>query len=184
MAKQSTENVERLREIENQMDRAGVSDLFGTKKEVKALPTILDVEETIIYATSGIVGTGTVLVVVTDKRLLFVDRGLIYGTNFREIPFSKINAVNYSTRLLLADISIDNGANTTKIDNVNKKTAPIFVDKLKGAIASFQDNANSPVNASSSNSLADELTKLSGLKDAGILTEDEFNQQKAKLLNN
>ena len=33
-----------------------------------------------------------------------------------------------------------------------------------------------------SNSIADELTKLVQLKDAGVLTEEEFQAQKAKLL--
>ena len=37
--------------------------------------------------------------------------------------------------------------------------------------------------AASSNSVADELVKLAQLKDAGILSEEEFNAQKAKLLN-
>ena len=36
--------------------------------------------------------------------------------------------------------------------------------------------------ASSSNSIADELTKLVQLRDAGVLTEEEFQAQKAKLL--
>ena len=31
--------------------------------------------------------------------------------------------------------------------------------------------------------VADELAKLAQLKDAGILTEEEFNAQKARLLN-
>ncbi|WP_187387569.1 DUF4428 domain-containing protein [Weissella muntiaci] len=47
-----------------------------------------------------------------------------------------------------------------------------------------ENKVSEPAKSTSANSLADELTKLSGLKDAGILTEDEFNQQKAKLLNN
>ena len=34
----------------------------------------------------------------------------------------------------------------------------------------------------SSTSVADELTKLAKLKDAGILSEEEFNAQNAKLL--
>lgn len=41
---------------------------------------------------------------------------------------------------------------------------------------------NTQINASASNSIADELTKLVQLRDAGVLTEDEFQAQKAKLL--
>ena len=38
-------------------------------------------------------------------------------------------------------------------------------------------------NNNSSSSVADELSKLADLKVKGILTEDEFNSQKSKLLN-
>lgn len=41
----------------------------------------------------------------------------------------------------------------------------------------------SPVSSSSSGSVADELAKLAKLKESGILTEEEFNAQKMKLLN-
>ncbi|WP_240471861.1 SHOCT domain-containing protein [Pseudarthrobacter phenanthrenivorans] len=39
-----------------------------------------------------------------------------------------------------------------------------------------------PSAALDSRLIADELTKLAGLRDAGVLTEDEFAAQKAKLL--
>jgi len=39
------------------------------------------------------------------------------------------------------------------------------------------------VSSVSPSGVADELAKLAQLKDAGILTEEEFNAQKAKLLN-
>jgi hypothetical protein len=46
-----------------------------------------------------------------------------------------------------------------------------------------QIRINSPSAAApSKGSLADEIKKLSDLRDAGILTEEEFNQQKKKLL--
>ena len=41
---------------------------------------------------------------------------------------------------------------------------------------------NQQISVSASNSVADELTKLVQLKDAGVLTEEEFQAQKAKLL--
>lgn len=41
---------------------------------------------------------------------------------------------------------------------------------------------NQQISVSASNSIADELTKLVQLKDAGVLTEEEFQAQKAKLL--
>lgn len=173
---------DRLEEIQQQMAEAGVSDLFGTKKEVQSLPEIMADDEVLLYATSGFVDKGTVLVVVTDQRLIFVNRGMIFGTDFREIPFSKINGVSYSKKLVLANVSIDNGANTTLIKNVNKGTAPIFVDTLKKAINNAEQRKNASVASTPAASVADELLKLKSLLDAGILTQDEFDDQKAKVL--
>lgn len=142
--KKESEESPRLIEIKQQMVEAGVSDLFGTKKEVQSLPEIMADDEVLLYATSGFVDKGTVLVVVTDQRLIFVNRGMIFGTDFREIPFSKINGVSYSKKLVFANVSIDNGANTTLIDNVDKGTAPIFVDTLKKAINNAEQRKMRP----------------------------------------
>lgn len=172
----------RLIEIKQQMVEAGVSDLFGTKKEVQSLPEIMADDEVLLYATSGFVDKGTVLVVVTDQRLIFVNRGMIFGTDFREIPFSKINGVSYSKKLVFANVSIDNGVNTTLIDNVTKETAPIFVDTLKKAINDAEQQKNAPVVSTPAASVADELLKLKSLLDAGVLTQEEFDAQKAKVL--
>ena len=54
----------------------------------------------------------------------------------------------------------------------------IIIDIVDKSCAS----QNQKVSVSSSNSIADELTKLVQLRDAGILTEEEFQAQKAKLL--
>lgn len=43
--------------------------------------------------------------------------------------------------------------------------------------------ATSLLQNASSNSVADKLEKLTKLRDSGILTEEEFNAQKSKLLN-
>ncbi|MCC7667842.1 hypothetical protein CRI87_12145 [Liquorilactobacillus satsumensis] len=56
------------------------------------------------YATTGIVDNNTVLVVCTDSRVLFVDKGMLYGIKSSEIPLDMINGVAYSTGLGLKSI--------------------------------------------------------------------------------
>ena len=46
-----------------QLKKAGVSDTFGTKKEVKQLPQVMRENEIISFATSGFVDGDTVLIV-------------------------------------------------------------------------------------------------------------------------
>lgn len=173
------DNNQRLAQIKEQFIKAGVSDLFGTKKEVKALPELLDEGEIVLYATSGFVDKGTVLVVITDKRLVFVNRGLIYGTDFKEISFDHVNAVSYSKGMVLAKISVTNGADTTLISQVAKDAAPKFVDVLKHAIADSHQQSQ-PV-ASSDNSVND-LRNLKMLLDEGIITQEDFDAKKKQIL--
>ena len=45
----------------------------------------------------------------------------------------------------------------------------------------FKDNENKP---SQDNNLSDELTKLNDLRQSGVLTQEEFDKAKNKLLNN
>lgn len=171
---------QRLDEIKQQFENAGVINLFGTKKEVNALPEILNSDEIVKFAASGYVTGGTALIVVTDKRLLFINKGMLYGTDFTDIPLDKINALSYSTKMLLATVSFMNGATAVKIDNVDKHVAPKLINQIKESITNInQASISSPVEKD----LISQLRDLKSLVDDGILTQEEFNSQKEKLLN-
>lgn len=174
----------RLAEIQAQFKAAGVSDLFGTKKEVKALPDILQQNEVVKYATSGLVDGNTVLMVLTNTRILFIDKGLIYGIKSTEIPLNMINSVSYSMGMLLGSITITNGAVTTGVKDVSKETAPIMVDRIKTEMANFQQYNNQRYNQQpmQNNDIAEQLRQYKSLLDEGIITEAEFNAKKQQLL--
>lgn len=53
IADSTNQKQQKLDKILQQMKDAGVSDTFGTKKEIKSLPDILDDNEVVKYATSG-----------------------------------------------------------------------------------------------------------------------------------
>ena len=57
----------------------------------------------------------------------------------------------------------------------------IIIDIVDKNVAQKKSTPVSPLLSSAS--VADELAKLAKLKDAGILSEEEFNAQKSKLLN-
>lgn len=168
--------------IKDQLSKAGVSDLFGTKKEVKELPNIIDLSnETIKYAASGFVENNTVLIVCTNKRVLFIDKGLVYGIKTSEIPLDMINGVSYSKGLLLGSVSVTNGANTTLIENIQNQATEKLASVIKEEAANFKRKISTQ-NQDNSNDLASQLRELKSLVDEGILTEDEFNAKKKQLL--
>lgn len=174
-----------LETIQQQLKDAGVTDTFGTKKEIKALPDMLFDDEIIQYATSGFVDGNTVLMVCTNTRILFVDKGLVFGIKSTEIPLNMVNGVSYSKGLILGSIAIVNGAVTTKIEQVNKNTAPIMVEKIKQATAMLQQANQQPATPAPASEQPDLVEQLRGLKvlvDEGVLTQEEFDAKKKQVL--
>lgn len=182
MNAKSGENA-RAKRIRDEFDKAGVSDLFGTKKEVKALSSIINDDESVKYATSGLVDGNTVLMVCTNQRIIFIDKGLFYGIKSVEIPLSMVNAISYSKGVVLGKISITNGAQVTKVDSVDKQTAPIMVNAINTARKELaQSTIRQTITVSSSPSTVDQLRDLKSLVDDGIITQDDFNEKKKQLL--
>ncbi|HCC00632.1 MAG TPA: hypothetical protein DEP42_05390 [Ruminococcaceae bacterium] len=180
--KQKETTEKKLAIIQDQFKAAGVSNLFGTKKEVVALPGILADNEVVKYATSGTVNGNTVLMLCTDMRVLFIDKGLMYGIRFTEIPLDMVNSVNYQKGLILGSISIVNGAVITQINSVTKETAPIMADAIKKARNEFIKPQQTVTQATPQKSTADELREFKSLMDDGILTQEEFTLKKKQLL--
>ncbi|HEP2720990.1 TPA: PH domain-containing protein [Streptococcus pyogenes] len=170
-----------ISEVKAQLDRAGFNNLrLGVNKEIKALSKILDDNETIQYATSGVL-EGTVLMVLTQRRVLFIDCGLLYGMKQTEIPLDMVNSVSFKKGLLMGTITISHGSGNSLIKNVPSNNCSIMTDKIKKCAEEYKGRKiNTKTNVNSS--VADELLKLKSLVESGILTQEEFETQKAKLL--
>ncbi len=85
-------------------------DRFGTRKEIKELPSILHPDEDLIYITSGFLDGNTWLIACTNKRVIFLDKGLIYGLKQFEIPLDKINSIGHTKGIFFGKITIWQGS--------------------------------------------------------------------------
>ena len=171
-------------EIQKRLKELGQIDMFGTKKEVKELPNIMYAGETLEYLMSGFMNGNTWLIVCTNKRILFLDKGLIFGCKQLEIPLDKVNSVETSKGLLLGSIKVWDGASAMKIDNVQKFALQPFVTAVNNAREALKNN-NQQIKVEKNNDTNDyikELEKLAELKETGIITEDEFLSKKKQLL--
>jgi len=159
-------------------------DQFFTKKELDHLPDILLDGECVLAFTSGMMDGNTWLIALTDKRVIFLDKGMIYGLKQVVIDLDKINAVSGETGLLLGSISIQDGATTHTIKNVPKKAVVNFTNKVRDAIETRK--RGQVVHLANQQSSVDidvisQLERLAALKEKGVLTQEEFDQHKAKL---
>jgi len=109
-------------------------DRFFTSKELNYLQKVLMECEQVLAFASGLMDGNTWLIVLTDKRIIFLDKGLVYGLKQVVIDLDRVNSVAGNTGLLFGKIMITDGARERKIENVWKKTVRPFTNKVQEAI--------------------------------------------------
>lgn len=173
-----------LEEVNAQISHLdGTSKLLG-HKEIKELPNILWEDEKIEKIVQGLYEKKNGILVATNKRLVFVDKGLIYGRRVEDFPYDKISSIQYKTGLVFGELTIFASGNKADIQNVEKKQVRNFSDYVRARITEIKEHASYPLEEKQNSSvdLADQIKKLADLKEQGFLTEEEFSAKKKKLL--
>lgn len=170
------------------------------RNELKILRRVLADGEEVIHAVNGIMGKDsfalfdsrfkvaasnairdTWLAAVTNTRIILINKHLIVGSDCISLPLEAISTVSYKTGLTESTITMMHGVSGIVLENIRKGYEKPFVDKANEAIRNSrsrqaQEPKPSPVSA------ADELAKWHGLLKQGIITQEEFDAQKEKLL--
>ena len=154
-------------------------DQFFTRKELAYLQEMLTDKEQVLAFTSGMMDGNTWLIALTDRRIVFLDKGLIYGLEQTIINLDKVNAVSGKTGLLFGKITITDGAKDRTISNVLKKTVKPFVKKVQETIEASQAGA---FQVAKKIDPYEQLEKLASLNEKGIISENEFVAAKKKIL--
>ncbi len=196
------ENYEKYAELTKTQDWAGICrlnnvaiDSFGTKKELKVLPKHLEEDEVVFALTSGIMnqtktsnafdfGTNTWLVVLTNERFLFLDCAMLTkSVDIQSIRHKNVQAVSSSQGWVFGKVMIDLGSRMVEVDNCNKATVAPFSSLANKWLKELEANEASAVAPSLGGSSAmDELKKLAELHSSGVLTDEEFQTAKGKVL--
>ena len=167
---------------------SAVSDTpFGTKKEFFHLPEILNSDEQPVAIASGMMDGNTWLITLTNKRVIFLDKGMIFGVKQVDINLNNIVSVGGKTGLMFGEIMISTSGQNYTIKNVLKASVIPFtnlVNKTKDALST--PPLPQQESSQSSQSFEDKMSKierLAEMKEEGILTDEEFQQQKSRILN-
>jgi len=170
--------------VEEQIKALGKIDTFGTKKEIAYLPEILTPDEVILGLCSGFVDGNTWLCTITNQRIILLDKGLIYGLKQLELPIAQIKSVSHKIGMLMGELCIDTGGEIKKIGNILKADTPKIASIISDLLhkrESAQANRNTQT-TSTDDDMITKLERIAALKEKGILTEEEFIQQKEKIL--
>lgn len=170
----------RLEEIKEELDKLDINPTIFARKEIHALPDILSVNERIIYLVEGRNKTTQhhIILVATDRRLMFVDKEFMYGLTVEDYSYTKISSIQYETAMMLASIDIQVSDDLVEIDGVGKYEAKLFCEKVRD----FMSRPKEYIQHTSEPSLLDQLEQLGRLKESGILSEEEFSTQKKKII--
>jgi PH (Pleckstrin Homology) domain-containing protein/putative oligomerization/nucleic acid binding protein len=174
-------------ELRAEYDRIGkeMKDFqFFTRRELFHLPKILADGEQVLAFTSGLMDNNSWLIALTDRRIVFLDKGMVYGLKQATIDLDKINAISGETGLLFGTIKIEDGARERIIANVWKKTVMPFTNRVRDAIEARRrvQHSSTPLPPVGDDRIS-KLERLAVLRDKGVLTETEFEQQKSAILN-
>ncbi|GGD04510.1 PH domain-containing protein [Halopseudomonas salina] len=172
-------------------------DSFGTRKELNVLPEYLEKNETVFALTSGVMkqsdtsntfdfGTNTWLVALTSDRFLFLDAAMLTSSvDSQSIRHERVQAVSASQGFVLGKISIDLGNRMLVIDNCHKSTVKAMAslaNKWIKELSDKKDISNNVIPALSQTPLFDLLERLEKFFTLGALSDEEFKEARAKIL--
>jgi hypothetical protein len=169
--------LEEVREQVGHLD--GASKLLG-RKEIKELPKVLWKDEAIEQMVQGMYGEGLGVLVATNKRLVFVDKGML-RMRVEDFPYDRISSIEYTTGMLMGSVIIYASGNKSEIKHVAKDQCQAFANYVRARTTAPSEHASAPVTAGSPPAV-EQLERLAKLRDSGVLTPDEFEAEKRKVL--
>ena len=159
---------------------------MGSKREIKRLPDQLWENERVDLITGGTYGSGTGVLVLTDRRLLFL-RDEVMSKTSEDFPLEEISSIMWSTGMLLGKMTVYASGNKAEINNVQMQDGKAITDAVRsriasGAPASTEQSDETATTTAAAPDVDEQLRKLAELHAAGVLTDEEFAGKKQRLL--
>lgn len=130
------------------------------------------------------------LLIATNQRLIFVSSGVGFGQYLEEFDYRKMNGISYvNDGFFEKEIYIDLGRSRKKFDDITSdERFKEFVEVVMQQINISQNipkvtRAQKTATEVTKADKYESLEKIAKLKEQGILTEEEFQTEKEKILN-
>lgn len=116
--------------IERELKAAGVSYFALSSAEAKYLPSIIHHNEHVSAAVFGRCKTGLVMLVATDKRIIFLDKKPLFA-NEDEINFQAVNGISWGAVGFGATVNLHTRVVDYHIRTLSRKSAEIFAHYIE-----------------------------------------------------
>ena len=188
--------------LEEALKNENFLQLKLNKGSIKLAQKMLQADETILYAGIRNIGVKPIVndlkpnpynikdkmagvFVITDKRVLCCENALIRNT-FKQIAIDKVQSVDTLT-MIFSQIRITGLTDMFIVDTKNEKDTLNIANALEQARNNISDFPYAEKNSVSCDDKSTERIKalkdLKELLDSGVLTKEEFVNEKARILN-
>ena len=159
-----------------------LSSTIGAKREIQRLPEVLWEGETVEILATGVYGKGNGLLAMTNKRLIFYFNGVL-SQKVEDFPYSRISSVQWSGGMLMGTLTVFASGNKAEIKQVPKDQGKVLADALRQRVVEPGASPVAPAPAAvPSQDVASRLRTLDELRAAGAITDAEYQDRRAKIL--
>ncbi len=171
-----------------------LTDITDTKKldEIEKIADRLDEDEKVLLVTrqtknplkpGGSIFTPNSLIVTNKKLIIRNPSALGLRQKLEYYAYDNIVDIKLERGVLSAalEINVPGSVDDARVDAISKDDAEQILRIMQDGIKKVRGNAQGNQTQGSS-SVADELVKIAQLKEQGVISEEEFQEMKQKLL--
>jgi Bacterial PH domain len=148
---------------------------IGNGRNIRRLADRLAPGETVRRIATGKYAGQLVLLALTDRRLLFVADQLLMKKVSVDFSFNRVQSIGCQTRFGTGTIVISAAGVESEITRVYSDDARALVDDARAAVA-MPTPTTAP--AAPSEDIPEQIRKLADLRDAGLVSVEEFEAAK------
>jgi hypothetical protein len=155
---------------------------MGGQRELKSLVGELHADETVRFIAQGIYEENQGILVLTDRGLLFFFHGLMSHVT-EDFALRLISSVQTKSGLATGEIKVFVSGNSASISRIVKEDLEPLANAVRQGInAQHAEATEIQAPQKAADDPYEALKKLASLRDAGILSHDEFEAKKQELL--
>jgi hypothetical protein len=105
------------------------------RRELAMLPRLLKSGEQVLDICQGTVeGGATAVVVVTDHRVMYMQRRRFWGAHVESVPFARVRSAEEWIGVRHATVRIDAGGRLFELADVDRALAQVFCARVRARL--------------------------------------------------
>jgi hypothetical protein len=104
---------------------------LSARREMAMLPRLLKSGEEVFDVCHGLANGRSAVVVVTDRRLVFIQRRRLWGADVESVPLSRVRSAEERIGIRHSTVVVDAGGRVLELADVDRALAEAFCARLR-----------------------------------------------------